>query len=228
MEERFRLIRNMHIGRTPSTLRDLTHTSANWPLTVIGRILWLTTSLESLTLLELDQNVWYRFEHAISASLRYLALGPIHGPFHPQDLKKRPKLETFVSVLTYMRDDEVRDVVCFPSLKRFSRLLDAPSSAYLTDPSLSFAVDQAKCVSQSTNLERLEIVLCGCLPFIRQAKEATDDPRVLVMGDARNWLNVIYDEYLLERQKFIGVFVLWPPLSLNPDVQRFVDLQLSL
>lgn len=107
-----------------------------------------------------------------------------------------------------MRDDEVEDVVSFLSLRSFRRLYQALPTASLTDAMLSTAAGQATCISLSTSLERLEIILCGYEPFIKRADESTDDPRVVVMGVRRTWLQLLYDEYLVERQRFIGVYVL--------------------
>ncbi|PPQ86615.1 hypothetical protein CVT25_006799 [Psilocybe cyanescens] len=202
---RLDLIQNIHIGETPSEKGNLEYGSTNWPLTVLTRLLWLTRSLKRLTILNLDQNKWRTFEHAVPASLEYLALGPIHGPFRPQDLKQKPPLKMFTSVLTYMRDDEVQDAVCYPTMRRVRRMLESSSMAP------HWAIEQVGCVSKSPALERMEIVLLGREQYTEiaaavmkeQAKIVSRDPRVAIVEDNRSWVKIIYQEWDDYRLQFL-------------------------
>jgi len=197
IETRFSLVQNLYIGVTPSEQGDLAYGSTAWPLTILCRLLWLCRSLKKLIILNLDQNRWHTFVHAIPASLEYLTLGPVHGPFRPQDLKQLPALKTFTSVLTYMRDDEVQDIVCYPSMRVLRRILDGSSMAP------HWAVEQVGCISKSPALERLEIVIFGRPAYTSAAaavardglKEVTKDPRVVIPEDYRSWLDIVYVEF---------------------------------
>ncbi|KAF8155830.1 hypothetical protein B0H34DRAFT_850794 [Crassisporium funariophilum] len=197
IETRFSLVRNMFIGRTPTNQGDLRYSSSNWPLTVVCRLLWLCTSLKHLTLLDLDQNVWQLLEHSIPGSLEYLTLGPIHGPFRAQNLRQKPSLRHFTSAQTYMRDDEVLDIVCYPSLRTFRRISFGNSMAQL------WAVDQVACVSKTQTLDKLEIVICGepqitspaWIVAQRNLEEMTDDARIVIRQDVRDWIRIVYEEH---------------------------------
>lgn len=210
METRFRFIQEMYIGPTPSEPGDLQYSSTNWPVTVISRILWLSTSLKNLTILNLDQNKWHTLEHVIPSSLQNLTLGPVHGAFRVQNLKQRPPLVQFTSVLTYMRDDEVRDIVCYPSLRKLRRILDAMSMGP------QWAVAQVACISKARTLEGLEIVICGKPECTTPARvlareyldQLTDDERVVVREDGRDWLSIVFDDYEERRVDFVGELTL--------------------
>ncbi|KAF9475712.1 hypothetical protein BDN70DRAFT_883420 [Pholiota conissans] len=205
LESRFSLIQNLYIGHTPHTAGNLLYGSSSWPLTIVSRILWLSTSLKRLTILNLDQNKWRLFEHVIPASLEHLTLGPVHGPFHPQDLTRRPRLKTFTSAATYMRDDEVRDVVCFPSMRVFRRMMPP-----LTMISF-YAVNQVKCVEEARTLESLQIMLTGfSTPQKNDRKilddfllEVTKDPRVVVIERREEYVSVVWGEFEECRVNFI-------------------------
>lgn len=147
--------------------------------------------------------------HAIPASLEYLTLGPVHGPFRPQDLKQLPALKTFTSVLTYMRDDEVQDIVCYPSMRVLRRILDGSSMAP------HWAVEQVGCISKSPALERLEIVIFGRPAYTSAAaevardglKEVTKDPRVVIPEDCRGWLDIVFVEFQDYRLAYLGLWI---------------------
>ena len=198
MSSRFHLIRNIYIGRTPDEPGDLEYASTVWPLTSVCRLLWECKKLEHLTLLYLDQNKWVELEHAIPATLKTLVLGPIHGPFHASNLPQRPQLEHFTSLHTFMRDDEVVDVVLYPSMKFFRRITDGTNM----DPFL--AVGQVPCISKTTTLEEIEIVISGPPNYStlalslckKKLDEITSDPRIKLRHDLRHWLQTIFDEFL--------------------------------
>ncbi|KAF8903290.1 hypothetical protein CPB84DRAFT_1774434 [Gymnopilus junonius] len=197
LESRFALVRNLYIGEAPSEQGDLAYGSTTWPLTILCRLLWLCRSVKKLTILNLDQTKWYMFTHAMPASLEYLTLGPVHGSFRPQALKQLPTLKAFTSVLTYMRDDEVQDIVCYPSMRVLRRILDGSSMAP------HWAVEQVGCISKSPALERLEIVIFGRPAYTSVAasvvrdelKVVTKDPRVMISEDCRSWLDIVYAEF---------------------------------
>lgn len=207
IESRFALIENLHIGRTSSNNSDLFYGSSNWPLTIVSRILWLSTSLKRLTILDLDQNKWRLFEHVIPASLEHLTLGPIHGPFHPQDLTRRPQLRSFTSVATYMRDDEVREVVLHPSMRVFRRVIPPFSSLE------THAVSQVTCVEEAKTLESLQIVLTGSPennPSMWRSwlLDVTKDPRVVILERSEDYWRIFSDDYEEYRLGFISEHLL--------------------
>ena len=209
VEARFALVRNMYIGRTHNDCGDLVHGSTDWPLTVISRILWLSTALTHLTIVGLDQNKWHLLEHAVPASLEFLSLGPVHGPFRPQALARRPRLRSFTSAATYMRDDEVRDTVCWSTMRVVRRLYEAVGIT------ARYAAEQVGCVAWTETLERLEVVVYGgaravvteATAALRKKTEAiTQDKRVVVSEDARAaFIQIFCDEWEECRLEFVGM-----------------------
>ncbi len=135
---------------------DLVHGSTDWPLTIISRILWLSTALTHLTIVGLDQNKWHLLEHAVPASLECLSLGPVHGPFRPQALTRRPRLRSFTSAATYMRDDEVLDHGVLADDARCSQAVRGCGHHGRDN-----AAEQVGCVAWTDTLERLEVVVYG-------------------------------------------------------------------
>lgn len=208
MSQRLSMIDNLYIGAGPGdwpTRGDLLYSNDAWPMTIICRIFWMCNNLQSLALLHLDQNKWQRLEYAIPASLKNLVLGPIHGPFHVSHLTKRPQLEHFTSADSFMRDDEVVDVVTFPSLKTFRRMSSgvASSSVHL----------QAECVPSST-LGQYEIVVCNAGPssgavvasLESAVQQITDDPRISVSSIGSRWEHAIYEEYCDRRRRYFSAW----------------------
>ena len=212
MQTRFRLIQDMYIGPTPSCPGRLQYPPTDWPVTVISRILWLSTSLRNLTILKLDEFKWHNLEHVIPSSLQNLTLGPVHGTICLQNLEQRPRLVQFTSVLTYMRDDEVRDMVCYPSLRKLRRILEAMNMGP------QWAVAQVACISKARTLEGMEIVICGNPGFAARARvlarkrldKLPHDERVVVREDecGRGWLGIVFDDYEECRVEFVGELTL--------------------
>lgn len=199
----------MYIGRTHNDWGDLVHGSTDWPITVVSRILWLSTALTHLTLVGLDQNKWHLLEHAVPASLECLSLGPVHGPFRPQALARRPRLCAFTSAATYMRDDEVRDTVCWPAMRVVRRLYEPVGIT------ARYAAEQVGCVTRTATLERLEIVVYGgartavteaAAALRKKAEAITQDKRVVVSEDAREtFVHIFCDEWKECRLGFVGM-----------------------
>ena len=195
MNSRFHLIRNIYIGRPRDEPGDREDTSTVWPLTIVCRLLWECKKLEHLTLLYLNRHKWVEVEHAIPATLKTLVLGPIHGPFRASNLPQRPQLEHFTSSHTFMRDDEVADLVLYPLMKIFRRITT------LTNMGRLLAVGQ---VPRTMTLEEIEIVVSGPTEYStlatsyskRKLDEKTSDPRIKVRHDLRHWLQMVFDEFL--------------------------------
>jgi hypothetical protein len=220
MSERLKLVRNLWIGAEPSNARrrlngDLAYASSAWPVTITTRLLLMCESLERFTLLNLNQNDWEKLEHAVPASLKYLSMGPVHGPFRIANLSKDSQLQQFTSISAFMRDDEVRDLVMHPTLKSFRRL----SEAIDTDTLAKFAAEQAECVSDSVTLKEYNIAIClrprslfDAYSLIDQVenklRENTQDSRVFVSTiPDRFWSDVVHEEYLSARLGMFGALI---------------------
>ena len=195
MSSRFHLIRNIYIGRNPDEPGDL-GASTVWPLAIVCRLLWECKKLEHLTILTLSFGEQNKMAHAIPATLKTLVLG--NGPFLASNLTQRPQLEHFTSCYSVMRDDEVVDLVLYPSMKIFRRITDANSMG----PFL--AVSQVSCISKTITLEEMEIVISGPTSYSalalslckRKLDEMISDPRIKLRNDLRHWLQIVFDEFL--------------------------------
>ncbi|KAF9555256.1 hypothetical protein CPC08DRAFT_712174 [Agrocybe pediades] len=202
LDSPFPFVRNLYIGETPSNVGDLSYASTNWPVTTLSRLLWMSRSLERLTIVNLDQNEWHKLDHTIPSSVEYLTMGPVHGSFRPQDMKQKLSLKHFTSISTYMRDDEIQDIICYPSMRTFRRILEASTMAP------QWAVEQVGCISQSEHLDNMEILLFGRHEYTvlvaeviqEQLKSITQDPRAIITRDGRTWNAIVYGEY--QRSKF--------------------------
>jgi len=104
----------------------------------------------------------------------------------------------------------VQDIVCFPSMRRLRRILDARS----VGPQC--AVAQVACISKARTLEGMEIVIFGkpvcTMPARVLARQyldqSTDDKRVVVLEDERNWLGIVFHDYEEYRVNFVGKLTL--------------------
>jgi len=202
---RFRYIQHLWIGSTPRHHGDLTYGSSSWPVTILDRIFNACTNLQSLYIVNFDQNQWFRLEDAIPASLENLAMGPIHGPFRINEMKHKPRIRNFTSAQTYMRDDEVQNLVFSPYLSTFRRFIP-PNQAQ------SFScLDQAACVSKSPTLHEMRLVFCGPIntPITLQEaylKKVTSDARVVIsMSDYENWMTALYAEFQAEEDEYVAL-----------------------
>jgi hypothetical protein len=109
-----------------------------------------------------------------------------------------------------MRDDEVWDTVCYPSLRKLRRILDATSMGP------AWALAQVACISKTRTLEALELVICGkpeCTTPVRvlareYLDQLIDDERVVVWEDKRDWLGIVSDDYEKCRVDFVGKLTL--------------------
>ncbi|KAI0354221.1 hypothetical protein OH77DRAFT_518614 [Trametes cingulata] len=148
------LVRNLWIGPTSSVEQnDLSYGSSSWPITLIHQILVRCSALRSLALVNLYQGVWYRLAGVIPSGLQSLCLGPVHGKVDWRYLPCAPNLREFVTMDTYMMDEEIQQIVLSPSIRRIRRL-------YSHGDRVSLAFDQLECVEKATALEKLEIVCC--------------------------------------------------------------------
>ncbi|KAF8233585.1 hypothetical protein L208DRAFT_1435535 [Tricholoma matsutake] len=202
------LIKNMWIGNSPivHTHRDLQYGSTAWPMTVIHRILWACNNLRSLYIVDLDQNQWYRLQNDIPASLEHLAMGPVHGPFFINNLMRHPRIRHFTSAQTFMGDDEVQEIVLFPHMRQFRRIVDFDSRN-----TLSVALKQASCISKSKTLEEMQLLMCGngqhdeaILKLKAKVQYISDDKRIIIQSSqAKSWLDLLCSEFVAETEVFI-------------------------
>jgi len=198
------LVQQIWIGNTPNMHSDLPYGSTAWPITAIHRILWTCTNLRCLYLIGLDQNQWYRLENAIPASLDHLAMGPIHGPFFIKNLMRHPRISHFTSIQSFLRDDEVQEIVLSPHMRQFRRIADFSSRNMLT-----FALEQASCISKSATLEEMQLLVFGSgqhdEPVLELNAEHTDDRRVVVRScQDKSWLDLLHSEFLAEAEVSIN------------------------
>ncbi|KAI0363242.1 hypothetical protein BV20DRAFT_1058216 [Pilatotrama ljubarskyi] len=148
------VVRKLWIGPTSSVEQnDLSYGSSSWPITLIHQILVRCPALDALALVNLYQGVWYRLAGVIPRGLQSLCLGPVHGKVDWRYLPCAPSLREFITMDTYMMDEEIQQIVLSPSIRRIRRL-------YSHGDRVSLAFDQLQCVEKATALEKLEIVCC--------------------------------------------------------------------
>ncbi|GLB42085.1 hypothetical protein LshimejAT787_1101000 [Lyophyllum shimeji] len=120
-------------------------------------------------------------------------------------MKHRPRIRYFTSAQTYMRDDEVQNLVLSPYLRSFRRFI-TPNQAQ------SFScLDQAACVSKSSTLEEMRLVFCGPITTPLPLQEAhlktvTNDPRVVIsMSDYENWVAALHAEFQAQEEAYLAL-----------------------
>ncbi|KAL4268984.1 hypothetical protein AB1N83_002413 [Pleurotus pulmonarius] len=202
-------IQHLWIGPVDGTYNaELDYGSSSWPVVVIHDLLALCSNLRSLTIINLSQNLFYQLADVIPASIESLSMGPIHGPLILGHLMQRPRIRNFTSGQSYMRDDEVQNIILSPYLRRFRRI--GLGSAY------SSAVAQSECVSVSRTLEEMQIILCGqdrgseVLERIMETtlRSYTDDKRVFITPNPlHDWISVLFEEFQVEYTVFVGTMV---------------------
>ncbi|KAF9467732.1 hypothetical protein BDZ94DRAFT_1247549 [Collybia nuda] len=206
---RLSLVRKVWFGDSGLVQGDLQYGSSSWPLTFVHRILWLCNNLHTLVIINLDQNLWTHIEGAIPASLEDLVMGPVHGPFFIKSLTRKPRIKRFTSAQTFMRDDEVVDVVLSPHLRRFRRISEIGPGKVTP----FWMVEQAECITKSETLEKMEILLCGISelgePMLKelQAKlpKITHDERVTIRwGQPPTWIELLRLEFEGEEQSHLA------------------------
>ena len=206
IQSRLLLIQNLWIGDTPDSEGNLTYGSTFWPLPIITRILWSCTRLRSLYLANLDQNDWIRLEKAIPASVENMAMGAVHGPLHIKDLTRKPRIRRFTSAQSFMRDDEVRDVILSPHMKKFRVLFSAQRASQMQ------TLEQVGCISESKTIEEIEFLFFGPTPspsFLQELRmrlrSITTDRRVKIQpSPIADWMELLYSEFLGETDTYRG------------------------
>ncbi|KAL1744864.1 hypothetical protein HDZ31DRAFT_63669 [Schizophyllum fasciatum] len=197
---RLALVRHAWLGpRRNTSDSSLFYGSSSWPLTIVHRVFLFCTALESLYLINLDQNEWFRLENVIPASVKRLAMGPVHGPFILRNLKRCPRIESFTSALSFMRDEEVREIVTYPHMREFRRILQAHPLAVASD----ILIDQLPCVAESTTLESMRFEICGpqerALALLEtistKIRERNVDARIsAVRVEEEDWIAYLHEE----------------------------------
>ncbi|KAG6828175.1 hypothetical protein H0H92_008906 [Tricholoma furcatifolium] len=197
------LILSLWIGPTLSRPSDLLYGSTSWPITIIDRILNSCNNLRSLYLVNLDQNNWFRIEDAIPQSLESLTMGPVHGPFRINEMKRKPRIHHFTSIQTFMRDDEIRDLVVSPHIRTLRRIWSSSGTRL-------YFLDQAECVRQSETLRVMELMF-PCvddhkLRALRDyLKNVTNDPRVVISTDhSGTWEDIVRAEFEMEQISYLS------------------------
>jgi hypothetical protein len=106
-----------------------------------------------------------------------------------------------------MRDNEVLEIVLFPYMRQFRRIADFDSRNMLT-----FALEQALCISKSETLEEMQIMICGSGQHDELVSELkakllsfTDDKRVMIHSShERSWLDLLRSEFVVEAEASIS------------------------
>lgn len=207
-EERLRgrllLVQHLWIGDTPYSGGYLGSTF--WPVTTIHRILWSCTNLQSLYLINFDQNMWYRLEGALPPSLEHLAMGPVHGPLHMEDRTRKPRIRRFTSAQSFMRDDEVRSIILSPHMRQF-RILFSTQRV-----SLIQTLGQVACISESETLEEIQFLISGPTPppslleaLSQRLQNVTTDKRVKIcVSPIASWMELLFYEFQNEKEAPVG------------------------
>ncbi|KIY47492.1 hypothetical protein FISHEDRAFT_45315, partial [Fistulina hepatica ATCC 64428] len=210
---RVSLVCNLWIGPICETMDTLLlYGSTYWPIAIIDRILWTCTNVQHLYIINLGQSEWYRLEHFIPASVEHIHLGPVHGGFVLRNLLRRPRIRTFTSALSFMRGDEVRDLVMSPDLRYFRRIMTVHPLATIPTAMLG----QLACVADSKSFEKMEFVFCGpaekgeklLRSFKECMKEHTRDPRVTaVRSEETDWVVFLHKEFLQIKADYVGAYL---------------------
>ncbi|KAG2008454.1 hypothetical protein CC2G_013886 [Coprinopsis cinerea AmutBmut pab1-1] len=83
-------------------------------------------------------------------------MGPVHGPFIPSDLRNRPPIESFTSIATFMRLEEIQDVVNYPTLKTFRRLISNHDFTVSV-----MAPSELTALTLPSSLETFDVIIVG-------------------------------------------------------------------
>ncbi|KAF5381389.1 hypothetical protein D9615_008324 [Tricholomella constricta] len=200
----FRHIQHLWIGSTPSHHRDLDYASSSWPITILDRIFNACSNLRSLYIIDIDQNQWYRLEDAIPGQLETLAMAPVHGAVRINEMKNKPRLRHFTTAHTFMRDNEIQDLVLSPHLETFRRLVASMQSQEV------WGMDQTACVSEFKTLKEMQLVFYGT-PATKlceqeaKLRDITDDPRVVLsLSKAETWRELLYSEFQAEAEAHLS------------------------
>jgi hypothetical protein len=124
-----------------------------------------------------------------------------------KNLQRHPHISRFTSAQSFMRDDEVLEIVLFPYMRQFRRIAD-----YVSRNMLTFALEQASCISKSETLEEMQISICGSRQHDEFVSELqadllgfTDDKRVTIYSSQeRSWLDLLRSEFIVEAEAFIS------------------------
>lgn len=148
------LVRKLWIGPTSSIEQaDLSYNSPAWPIPRICTILALCQSLHALAIMNVHQKSWPRLSLDIPRGVRALWIGPVHGKADWRYLPCAASAREFLTMDTYMTEDELRQIVRAPSIRRVRRFFSKPVGLG--------ALQQLGCVEDAQGLEKLEIVCCS-------------------------------------------------------------------
>lgn len=122
---------------------------------MITEIINLCSHLRIFALINFNHDQWSQVEDILPSTLNDLTVGPIHGPLDMRTLAHVSDLQSITSVNTYLRDDEVQDILLSSGMRHFRRVISAQSSPF------GFAMEQLPVVSKSKTLEKMEILVVG-------------------------------------------------------------------
>ncbi|EIW56429.1 uncharacterized protein TRAVEDRAFT_38405 [Trametes versicolor FP-101664 SS1] len=141
------LVRKLWIGPTSSIDQAyLSYNSPAWPVPRICAILALCQSLHALAIMNVHQKSWPRLALDIPRGVRALWIGLVHGKADWRYLPCAASAREFLTMDTYMTEDELRQIVRSQSIRRVRRFFSKP---------------QLGCVEDARGLEKLEVVCCS-------------------------------------------------------------------
>ncbi|PCH35357.1 hypothetical protein WOLCODRAFT_125770 [Wolfiporia cocos MD-104 SS10] len=147
-------VRHLWLGPISSAAEhDLSYASTAWPITLVHRILSNCPNLRALAMVNLAQQLMYRLDGVIPATVENIYLGPVHGHMDLPRMRCYRNLRSITSFDTYLSDWEVQEMVTSPYIHRLRRFFSKPTN-------LEYALDQLPCVKKATSLQELQIICC--------------------------------------------------------------------
>jgi hypothetical protein len=131
----------------------------------------------------------------------------MHGALVPHNLKQKPPIRYLTSAYTCLSDEEIEDVVMYPTIARMRKYCEAGTMGP------AWTINQASIVTKSKSLQEYEIIICGAPDdtgpvylFAEQTlKEMGVGKRVVLnQAPSGSWIKTIFNEFLDNRRCFIG------------------------
>ncbi|KAI0651118.1 hypothetical protein C8Q79DRAFT_931542 [Trametes meyenii] len=202
------VVQTLWVGPTSSVEQnDLSYGSSSWPITLIHQVLTRCPSIHSLALVNLYQGVWHRLSGVIPPGVQSLCVGPVHGKMDWRYLPCALALREFITMDTYMMDEEIQQIVLSPAIRRIRRV-------YSHGERVGLAFDQLECVQKATALEKLEIVCCAeteeqaaavleemAEAYVFEPERVALIPKSHMRGGRYNPIGVLFEDWLVATRR---------------------------